>query len=140
MMMLKDKRIFIVEDNLQNRVIFQMALIRHGAEVVFERWGRDTMFHLQNNEAIDLIVLDLMLAEGMTGFDIYDQIRSLPQFASVPIIAVSAMDAAVALPQVRSRGFNAFIAKPIDNHLFPKQIAAIVAGESIWDTGGTSWV
>lgn len=138
MMFLKDKHIFIVEDNLQNRVVFQMTLVRHGAFVDFERWGRDTIFRLSNVSHLDLIVLDLMLAEGISGFDLYDQIRALPRLESVPIIAVSAMDPSLAIPQVRAKGFAGFIAKPIDNQLFPKQVASIIAGEKIWHAGDRS--
>lgn len=134
-MLLKDKRIFIVEDNMQNRLVFQMALIRHGASVDFERWGRDTIYHLQNQSRVDLIILDLMLAEGITGFDIYDQIRSMEKYASVPIIAVSAMDPSIAIPKLKQKGFSGFIAKPIDTAQFPKQIASIIAGDSVWSVG-----
>jgi len=134
-MILKDKRIFIVEDNMQNRLVFQMALIRHGASVDFERWGRDTMYHLQNVSRVDLIVLDLMLAEGITGFDIFDQIRALPKYDTVPIIAVSAMDPSIAIPKLKKQGFSGFIAKPIDNVQFPKQLACIIKGEHVWSVG-----
>jgi CheY-like chemotaxis protein len=135
MTLLKGKRIFIVEDNLQNRVIFQMALMQQGAQVDFERSGHDTIYRLTGMSNVDLIILDLMLKDNISGFDLYDEIRALPELSSVPIIAVSAMDPAVAVPQVREKGFSGFIAKPIDNRLFPKQIAAIIEGESIWDTG-----
>lgn len=134
-MILKDKRIFIVEDNMQNRLIFQMALIRQGASVDFERWGRDTLYHIQNTSRIDLIVLDLMLADGVSGFDIFDQIRALPKYNAVPIIAVSAMDPSIAIPKTRAQGFSGFIAKPIDNVLFPKQLASIIEGEKVWSVG-----
>jgi CheY-like chemotaxis protein len=134
-MILKDKRIFIVEDNMQNRLVFQMALIRHGASVDFERWGRDTLYHLQNLSRVDLIVLDLMLAEGITGFDIFDQIRGLGKYDAVPIIAVSAMDPSIAIPRLRKQGFSGFIAKPIDNIQFPRQLASIMAGEAVWSVG-----
>jgi CheY-like chemotaxis protein len=135
MMLLKDKRIFIVEDNLQNRIVFQMALIRHGAEGDFERHGKETIFHLKNLSRVDLIILDLMLAGGIDGFDIYDQIRALPQFAAVPIIAVSAMDPSIAIPKARMKGFAGFIAKPINTDLFPKQLATVIGGEQVWHTG-----
>lgn len=134
-MFLKDKRIFVVEDNLQNRIVFQMALVRHGAEVNFERHGQATIFYLEGLSRVDLIVLDLMLAGAIDGFDIYDQIRELPQFATVPIIAVSAMDPSVAIPKARMKGFAGFIAKPINADLFPKQLMMILDGEQVWFTG-----
>jgi len=138
-MLLKDKSIFIVEDNAQNRVIFQMALIRHGAIVNFERWGSGSLFQLNNLSRVDLIILDLMLAEGVSGFEIYDKIRALPKFDNIPIIAVSAMDPAIALPQVSSKGFAGFIVKPIDKHLFGQQLAKIIEGTPVWYLGDRNY-
>lgn len=132
---LKGKRVFIVEDNLENRVIFQMVFVKYGAAVDFERWGHATLFRLQNMSNVDLIILDLMLAQGISGFDVYDSIRGLPQYLAVPIVAVSAMDPNVAIPKTQARGFNGFIAKPIDSHLFPRQIASILEGQSVWYAG-----
>ena len=134
-MLLQGKNIFIVEDNQQNRVVFQMSLIRHGAKVEFERCGRNTIHALQGMLHVDLICLDLMLAHDVSGLDIYKEIRALPSFSKLPIVAVSAMDPAIAVPKVRALGFSGFIAKPINNHLFPKQIAKLLAGESVWYMG-----
>ncbi|MBL8161992.1 MAG: response regulator [Anaerolineae bacterium] len=135
MTLLLNKRIFIVEDNMQNRVIFQIALVRYGAIVDFERMGRDTIYRLRGKDNLDLIILDLMLAEGLSGFDLVEQIRALPNCATVPILAVSAMDAAVAMPKARAMGFAGFIAKPIDNYDFPKQVLAVINGEQVWHAG-----
>jgi CheY-like chemotaxis protein len=134
-MLLKGKRIFIVEDNSQNRVVFQMTLMRQGATIHFERWGTHTLFNLKSAPRIDAIILDLMLAHDISGFDIYDEIRAAPEFDHIPIVAVSAMDPSIAIPQVREKGFSGFIAKPIDNVLFPKQMAQIIMGENVWSIG-----
>jgi CheY-like chemotaxis protein len=134
-MLLKDRHIFIVEDNPQNRVVFQLALIRHGAQVAFDRWGRDAVFRLRGTHRYDLIILDLMLVGGISGFDLHDEIRAMPEYAAVPIVAVSAMEPAVALPKARAQGFAGFIAKPIDVQHFPRQLASIIEGQPIWDAG-----
>lgn len=137
-MLLKDKFIFVVEDNMQNRIIFQMLLICQGARVEFERWGQDAIRRLSAFRHIDLIILDLSLAQGVSGYDVFDWIRELPQFDAVPIVAVSANDPAVALPIVQRKGFHGFIAKPIDDVLFPRQIARLIEGETVWYAGGMS--
>jgi len=134
-MLLQGKNLFLVEDNLQNRVIFQMCLIRHGAIVEFERWGRDTQSRLKRMTPPDAIILDLMLADGVSGFDLIDEIRGLPAYKTTPIVAVSAMDPESAIPKARTKGFSGFIAKPIDDRLFALQIAQIMSGESVWYTG-----
>jgi CheY-like chemotaxis protein len=135
MSLLQGKRIFIVEDNVQNRVVFTMVLQIHGARVEFDRWGRETLSRMRNFPNMDLIILDLMLPNGVTGYQVFDEIRTVPDYAAVPIIAVSAAEPAIALPKTREKGFNGFIAKPVDDELFPKQLARVMAGEKIWSAG-----
>lgn len=133
MLLLENRHIFIVEDNIQNRVVFQMSLMRHGATVTFERWGGGTMDRLASTPCVELILLDLMLADSVSGFDVYDDIRNIPQFRYAPIVAVSAMDAALAIPTARKKGFTGFIPKPINKAIFPQQIAKILSGEQLWN-------
>lgn len=133
MALLDGKRIFIVEDNLANRAIEQLLLEKYGAEVAFERWGRDTLRRLQNFGAVDVIVMDLMLPGGVSGFDIADEIRALPEYIDVPIVAVSASDPAETLPIARAKGFAGFISKPVDFNQFPRQIARVINGEKVWE-------
>jgi CheY-like chemotaxis protein len=134
-MLLKGKRIFIVEDNIQNRIVFQMAMVLQGAQIEFERWGKDAVAHLKGFKDVDLIILDLMLYHGISGYDIFDDIRKLPEYDKVPIIAVSASEPAIAIPKTQQKGFSGFIAKPIDDTLFPRQLVQIIAGEKIWYAG-----
>lgn len=134
-MLLKDKTIFIVEDNPQNRVVFQMSLGLNGAKIEFERWGRDAMFFLTRLKEVNLIILDLMLHNGKSGYDIFSEIRTLPVYDAVPIIAVSASEPAIAIPKAQSMGFAGFIAKPIDDNLFPQQCIQVMGGQKIWDAG-----
>jgi CheY-like chemotaxis protein len=133
---LENKRIFIVEDNLQNRVIFQILLTGEGARIEFDRWGRDTIARLQGFAPVDLIILDLMLGGGVTGYDIFDQIRTFPGFTKTPIIAISAADPAIAIPKAQEKGFNGFIAKPLDDALFSQQLLTILDGGEVWYAGG----
>jgi len=135
MMLLRGKKIFCIEDNVQNRIVFQMIFVAQGATVDFERRGRDTIRRMLSAARYDAIILDLMLADGVSGFDLYREIRALPGGEKVPIVAVSAMAAAVAIPQAQELGFSGFIAKPIDNQLFPKQLLSIMAGQTIWYAG-----
>lgn len=131
-MLLKGKRIFLTEDNLTNRSVIQLLLERDGAIFAFERWGIETTERLQKFAPVDIILLDLMLPNNITGLDLFDQIRAIPAFEHVPIVAVSAKDPSIAIPEVQAKGFNGFIAKPINRLRFTQQIASIIAGEQIW--------
>lgn len=134
--LLQDKRIFLVEDNLGNRAIMQMILEQHGAKIGFERWGTETVSRLKNFEPVDLILLDLMFPHNVTGYDIFENIRQNSEFRHVPIVAVSASEPALSIPKTQAFGFAGFIPKPIDIDKFPKQIAAILRNEPVWDFGG----
>lgn len=133
-MILKDKRIFITEDNIFNRSIMEFILEREGAQIAFERWGTDTISRLKKFAPVDLIILDLMFPRGVTGFDVFDNIRVYPEFATIPIIAVSAKDPDSAVPECKSKGFSGFISKPINHMIFAQQIVTLIEGEQVWST------
>ncbi len=133
-MLLLGKKVFILEDNSMNRVVFRIALITQGAFVEFDQWGRGTMEKI-NTYKPDLIILDLMLPNGDSGYDVFKQIREDSKYDDVPIVAISASEPAIALPKTKSMGFSGFITKPIDEALFPQQMSKILDGEEIWYAG-----
>jgi CheY-like chemotaxis protein len=130
--LLEGKRIFIVEDDVTNLAIASVLLKQEGAIVGFERWGVNTLNTLRLMVPIHVILLDLNLEHGVSGFDVFDRIRADPQFADIPIVAVSALDPSLAMPTARKKGFTGFISKPIDFIQFAAQIATIVRGEQVW--------
>jgi CheY-like chemotaxis protein len=132
MLSLEGKRIFIVEDILANRAIEQLLLEQAGAKIGFERWGTETTKKLRLFMPVDVILLDLMFPNGITGYSVFTVIRTYPEFRHIPIVAVSASDPMSAIPQTRSHGFNGFIAKPVDFDLFADQIAEVINGKTIW--------
>jgi CheY-like chemotaxis protein len=134
-MVLKDKRIFFVEDNVANKTILLMILEMAGATIGFDRSGSNALERLKLFAPVDLILLDLMLPGATTGFDLYSAVRTLPEFAEVPIIAVSASNPSEAIPRAKALGFAGYISKPIDQTVFPLQLQRILAGEHLWLNG-----
>lgn len=132
-MLLKGKRIAVVEDDVTNMAIISTLLKQHGAAVIQDPWNSDTVNRLQQLLPIDLILLDLMLRHGASGFDIYDKIRATPEMAFIPVVLVTASDPAMAMNKARSKGFAGYIAKPLAYYDFPHQINKVLRGESIWD-------
>lgn len=140
---LRGKRVFYVEDDLKNLTLTQAILEVAGATFTSERWLKNTtLAKLRAAQPLDIILLDLMYPNGVTGYQIFELIRADAAFNHVPIVAVSASDPAVEIPRLRQVGFNGFIAKPITLHTFPKQVAAAIAGEAVWCAGDfvTSWL
>lgn len=132
MSVLKDKKIFAIEDSQEARVLLRMMLVRHDARVEFDLWGRDTVQRMKAFAPIDLVLLDLMLPGGNSGFQVLQNIRQDSAFDDVPVVAFSAADPAVMLPRCQAYGFSGYIAKPVDMKLFPHQLAQVMNGEPVW--------
>ncbi len=136
MLKLAQRRVFYVEDDVSNRAIAQMILESQGAIVGFERWGASsTIPRLRKFMPIDVILLDLMFPGGITGYDVFDAIQREPDLMGIPVVAVSAADPAMEMNRVRDLGFSGFISKPVDMRRFPDQVAAVIAGETVWYAG-----
>jgi CheY-like chemotaxis protein len=133
-MVLKGKRLLIVEDNVGNKAIAQMLLERAGARVIIERRGITAVDVLKKSGPFDAVLLDLMFPGNVSGFDVFQQIKLTDEGRDVPVIAVSAADASTALPRAQALGFAGYISKPIDFQLFPHQIHRVINGEPVWHT------
>ena len=133
-MPLLEKRIFYIEDDVKNRAVVKTILEYAGALVASESWGRIevVLTRLEAFLPVDLILLDLMFPKNVSGYDVFDVLRSYPRFASTPVIAISASDPEIEVPIVRAKGFNGFIAKPINLGSFPNQVVAVLRQEQFW--------
>lgn len=126
------KRIFIVEDNPSNSTIMKILLQAAGAVVYNDRFAINTLERIRDAGTIDLIIMDLMLANHVSGYDVYSLIQQDPQLAKIPVVIVSASDPALELNKARDKGFMGYITKPINNLTFAKIIATVLQGKSVW--------
>ena len=132
-MKLKGKQIFVLEDDLINRAVMATVLENEGATVVSDYWGDESLEKLlSHSEKIDLFLLDLMLPNGRSGYDIADRIRQEEMYRETPIIIVSASDPDKEIPVVKERGFDGFISKPINGIEFPFLLLDVLEGKTVW--------
>jgi PAS domain S-box-containing protein len=83
-------RVLIVEDDLDTRDMFRHILQKEGWTVTEAANGRLALEQLTDTVP-DLILLDLMMPE-MDGFQFVSAMRQQPEWRSVPILVVTAMD------------------------------------------------
>lgn len=131
--MLDNKKILIVDDNKMNRLIYQINLEKVGATVEFVARSRHAISRF-NSADWDMVILDLELIGADTGFNIFEHLRSLPDWSGVPVIGVSSSNVSMIMPKVQQFGFDGFIAKPISSRLFIKQIRSVLDGHAVWNT------
>jgi CheY-like chemotaxis protein len=129
---LQDRRIFVVEDDVTNMAIVSVLLKNQGAIVIQDHWNSATVDMITRHLPIDVILLDLMLRNHVSGYDTFEQIRSNPALAAIPIVAVSAADPGIEIPRAQALGFSGFIGKPIDLRSFPQQVLSCISNEPVW--------
>ncbi len=107
------RRILVVEDDVRNIFALSSVLEPLGGSVVIARNGREALNRLAAKPAPDIVLMDIMMPE-MDGFEAMQEIRKKPEFADLPIIALTAK----AMPDDQQRclaaGANDYITKPID--------------------------
>lgn len=131
MTQLNHSRIFIIEDNAGNLAIASIYLENQGATIKFERRGVNTPQAILSQLPIDLILTDLMLPKGVSGFDVFDKIRQVPELANIPVVAVSAADPDTAMPIARQKGLAGFICKPITPQII-QYVSEVLNGKQVW--------
>lgn len=131
-MLLQDKRIFVIEDDASTLAVITTVLRRHGASVPFETWGGGSVEKLRSILPIDLILLDLALPRGLSGYDVFDEIQKVPELKDIPVVVVTAADPEVEIAKARDKGMVGFIPKPLNVTTFGQIIAAILEGEEFW--------
>ena len=82
------KRIFVVDDDKEIRVIVMFVLKRNGFEVAAACNGQ-RLQHLLIQHIPDLIILDVMMP-GEDGYHIFSTLRSDPQTRHVPVVIMTA--------------------------------------------------
>lgn len=104
------KKIAVVEDNPDNRLLVQVIL-EPFYEVVEYESGPAALEGLPK-EAPDLVLLDISLPE-MDGTEVLRRIRADAQLQSLPVIALTAHAMAGDREKYLAAGFNDYVTKPI---------------------------
>jgi CheY-like chemotaxis protein len=107
------RRILIVEDDVRNVFALTSVLEPRGAKVEIARNGREALDHLRGHPGVDLVLMDIMMPE-MDGLEATRQLRKDPQFARLPIIALTAKAMSDDRDKCLAAGANDYLAKPLD--------------------------
>lgn len=122
------KMIVIVEDDLVFSDMLKKELEQAGYKVCTATEGREGL-NIMKEKGADLVVLDVIIPEGMDGFQCLKEMKKTEEFASIPTVVVtgrSAMkDTFLAL------GAEKFFAKPVSPEDFIKEVNEILINRII---------
>ena len=106
-------KILVAEDDAFNQKIIQQVLKRLGAShIVLANNGSEVLSALEQ-EDFDMVLMDLHMPI-MNGYEATTEIRKRPQYAQLPVIALSASITDEDRQRSLAVGMNDFIGKPIN--------------------------
>jgi CheY-like chemotaxis protein len=110
---LAGRKVLVVDDDPRNVFALSGVLEQHGVNVLGAENGLDAIEILKRNPDSDAVLMDIMMP-GLDGYDTIRQVRSIPQFRKLPIIAVTARAMHGDREKCLEAGASDYIAKPVD--------------------------
>ncbi|MFJ5679283.1 HAMP domain-containing protein [Streptomyces sp. NPDC093097] len=113
----RGEKVLIVDDDIRNVFALTSVLEQHGLSVLYAENGREGIEVLEQHDDIVLVLMDIMMPE-MDGYATTAAIRRMPQFAGLPIIALTAKAMKGDREKSIDSGASDYVTKPVDtDHL-----------------------
>lgn len=111
------EEVLIVDDDVRNVFALTSVLEQYGLTVLYAENGREGIEVLEHHENVALVLMDIMMPE-MDGYATTEAIRRMPNFAGLPIIALTAKAMKGDREKSLAAGASDHVTKPVDtDHL-----------------------
>ncbi|MFE6908723.1 HAMP domain-containing protein [Streptomyces erythrochromogenes] len=109
----RGERVLIVDDDVRNVFALTSVLEQHGLAVLYAENGREGIEVLEQHDDVTVVLMDIMMPE-MDGYATTSAIRRMPQFAGLPIIALTAKAMKGDREKAIDSGASDYVTKPVD--------------------------
>ncbi|MGQ4357839.1 HAMP domain-containing protein [Streptomyces drozdowiczii] len=111
------EKVLIVDDDIRNVFALTSVLEQHGLTVLYAENGREGIEVLEQHDDVTVVLMDIMMPE-MDGYSTTSAIRRMPQFAGLPIVALTAKAMKGDREKAIESGASDYVTKPVDpDHL-----------------------
>lgn len=110
---LDDRSVLLVDDDMRNTFALAKVLRKKGMTVHLAPGGKEALESLQQHSDIEVVLMDIMMPE-MDGYEATQRIREIPEFDTLPIIAVTANAMVGDREKCIESGANDYLSKPVD--------------------------
>jgi CheY-like chemotaxis protein len=121
---LSNSIIQIIDDEPDNLDVLGQSLVYYGASVFSAESAEEALADLPRVNPT-LIVTDIQMPD-VDGFDLFKSLRANPNYASIPVIAITAHAMIGDRERILAAGFEAYIDKPINVLHLPRQLSPFV--------------
>nr|MDQ4007563.1 response regulator [Actinomycetota bacterium] len=123
---LPDCKVLVIDDDVRSVFALVSALELRQVQVLYAESAPDGIDMLKQHGDFDLVLMDIMMP-GMDGYTAIRTIRSTPQFADLPVIAVSAKAMRGDREKSLAAGASDHVPKPVDIERLVELMGQLVA-------------
>nr|WP_239079417.1 HAMP domain-containing protein [Streptomyces sp. SID7909] len=117
------EKVLIVDDDVRNVFALTSVLEQHGLSVLYAENGREGIEVLEQHDDVTVVLMDIMMPE-MDGYATTSAIRRMPQFAELPIVALTAKAMKGDKEKALESGASDYVTKPVD----PDHLLSVMEG------------
>ena len=116
--------VLIIDDEADNFDVIETILGDQDYQLHYAASGQDAIAYLDTFQP-DLILLDVMMPV-MDGIEVCQRIKALPEWQTVPIIMVTALNSKEDLARCMNAGADDFISKPLNSLEFRARVSSML--------------
>jgi CheY-like chemotaxis protein len=110
---LRGRRVLIVDDDARNIFALSTVLENQEMEILSATNGRQAIDLIKAHDDLAIVLMDIMMPE-MDGYETMREIRRVPAFRNLPILALTAKAMKGDREKCLEAGASDYIAKPVD--------------------------
>ena len=110
---LSGRKVLVVDDDARNIFALTSLLESQEMEVISATNGRQAIELIQSTPDLDMVLMDIMMPE-MDGYETMHEIRGMPAFRTLPMLALTAKAMKGDREKCLDAGASDYIAKPVN--------------------------
>ena len=118
-------RILVVEDEIDGQEVVAELLSYSNIQSDAVMTGEEAL-KLLKSRTYNGVAIDLALP-GMDGWEVLQAIRSNPETAGLPCVAMTAFHTSSVRQQALEAGFDGYFPKPLDDSTFVRELSRVIS-------------
>jgi CheY-like chemotaxis protein len=110
---LRERKVLLVDDDARNIFALTSLLGGQEMEVISATNGRQAIELIQKTPDLSMVLMDIMMPD-MDGYETMRQIRSMPEYRTLPMLALTAKAMKGDREKCLDAGASDYIAKPVN--------------------------
>jgi HAMP domain-containing protein/signal transduction histidine kinase/CheY-like chemotaxis protein len=110
---LQGRKVLVVDDDARNIFALTSLLENQGMDVITATDGRSAINLIERTDDIAIVLMDIMMPD-MDGYETMREVRNVPRFRTLPILALTAKAMKGDREKCLDAGASDYIAKPVN--------------------------